>query len=99
MSALDKLLASRESARSGANHANSANPQVEISNLSEISSPPPSKLNFELERRIRAMAERWHYSTADVEEVLELARQAPDKWLRAVVLDECLAREHPERLP
>lgn len=45
-------------------------------------------LEVRLEVRLRAMAQRWRYTQAELLEVLELARLDPDRWVRAVALDE-----------
>jgi hypothetical protein len=42
----------------------------------------------DLERRIRAIAVRWHYTDAEVTEVVDLTRADPEKWACAVTLDE-----------
>lgn len=52
----------------------------EMRNLSEL---PP-----DLVRRLKMMGHRWRFSPSDLEEVVQLARESPEKWLRAVVLDE-----------
>jgi hypothetical protein len=45
-------------------------------------------LDGELERRIRAMAERWGYSGDELAWALDAARQDPDGWRRVVDSDE-----------
>lgn len=45
-------------------------------------------LSPDLERRIHNMALRWQYRPDELAEVLNLARADPQKWLRAVALDE-----------
>jgi hypothetical protein len=47
-----------------------------------------SRLDAELERRIRTMARRWRYTEAELHEVLALAADDPARWLLAVNLDE-----------
>lgn len=47
-----------------------------------------SRLDTDLERRILAMAERWHYSGDELALVLEGARSAPDSWQCVVEDDE-----------
>lgn len=42
----------------------------------------------ELEGRIRRMAARWRYTASDLAEALQLAADDPEKWERAVALDE-----------
>ena len=42
---------------------------------------------LDLERRIRAMASRWHYAPDEVVDALEAARANPAGWLSAVTQD------------
>lgn len=58
-----------------------------------VLSPLPENLG----RRIRSMAGRWRYSTTDLNEVLDLAREDPEKWVLAVALDERRQREFRKR--
>lgn len=51
----------------------------------------------DLERRIRLMAHRWHYSADELVDVLERARLDPAGWLRAVAVDECREQEFRKR--
>ncbi|MEQ1579175.1 MAG: hypothetical protein ABL964_01145 [Steroidobacteraceae bacterium] len=43
---------------------------------------------IDLEHRIREMAMRWRYSLVELNDVLEKAHSDPEKWARAVALDE-----------
>lgn len=97
MSKLAELLQSR-----GALPATSATPathEPESSRSSKSSRGAPSKLNFtpDLESRIRAMAQRWQYSDAELIDVLSRARRDPAGWMRAVALDERGEQEFRER--
>ncbi len=83
MSKLAELLTSR---RLECGAANPANQDARISRVSSISKV--LAFNQELERRLRAMAERWEYSPSDLNEVLERAKCNPAGWERAVALDE-----------
>ncbi len=51
---------------------------------------------LDLDRRIRAMGNRWSYSVEDVEMVLGWAKEDPAIWLQAVAADErihCMVAE------
>lgn len=54
---------------------------------------PQAKHSSDLDLRILAMAQRWQYTQAELNEVLDLSRQDPAGWGRAVALDE---RREPE---
>lgn len=95
MSKLNALLRSRgvlpaTSATSATPGSAAADLRVKSSKSSESSRGVPAHSDFHLnlERRIGAMATRWQYSPEELSETLNLARQNPDGWLRAVVLDE-----------
>jgi hypothetical protein len=47
-----------------------------------------ARLDLDLERRILAMAERWHYSGDELALALDGARSDPDGWRRVVDSDE-----------
>jgi len=47
--------------------------------------------NPDLAPRLAAMADRWGYTDAERDDLMSMAAQDPDTWLRAVVDDEkCL---------
>lgn len=93
MSKLAELLQSR-----GALPATPATHGPESSRSSNSSRGAPPKLNLtpDLERRIRAMAQRWQYSDAELTDVLGRARLDPTGWMCAVALDERREQEFRE---
>lgn len=54
------------------------------------------RLPGDLERRIRAMGQRWQYTDADLAEAMQCAAADPAAWLRAVQWDEELHRVGPD---
>jgi hypothetical protein len=85
MSKLAELLQSR-----GIQAVASATQEQKSSDSSNSSGGSPAKraISPTLEQRIRSMAARWGYSTAEQTEVLDLAYADPEKWAQAVALDE-----------
>lgn len=88
MSKLAELLQSRGLV--AATCATSATHKTESSESSKSSRGVQAELSFtaDLERRIRTMGRRWRYTDAELTEVMDLARADPEKWARAVALDE-----------
>jgi hypothetical protein len=88
VSRLAELL--REQREGPATPATSATPGPASSKSSKSSNGSGSKnhLDASLERRLRAMAEHWRYSPAELIDLLDRARLDPVGWLRAVSYDE-----------
>lgn len=76
---MSKLAEFLKSTHAAANHANPANHDAGISNISGFST---------LESRIRQMAARWQYSDAELADALNRAAQNPAGWLTCVEDDE-----------
>lgn len=53
-----------------------------------LSHKPDILAASDLERRIQAMALRWHYTADELAEALECSRGSPAAWLLAVKVDE-----------
>ena len=97
MSKLAELLQSR--GVGAATPATPATQEVKSSKSSESSRGAVANLtvSLDLENRIRAMTRRWRYTPAELVEVLDLARTDPDKWTRAVTLDESKEAEFRDK--
>ena len=89
MSRLSQLLNSSVPA---ATPATSATQRPESSKRSKSSRPYPQKTHLpaDLQRRIRAMGERWRYTADDLEMVLGWASEDPAAWCLAVQHDEAI---------
>ena len=90
MSKLAELLESREKLGPPANPANTAKLQPDNRNFRNFRKAPSQISEFtpDLERRIKAMARRWEYSSGELQDVLERARVNPAGWISAVAYDE-----------
>jgi hypothetical protein len=90
VSKLAELLEARKLTRTPANLANPAKLEPDFRNFRNFRKGPTESFAFtrELQRRIEAMAQRWAYTPAELQNVLERARANPIGWLSAVTRDE-----------